>query len=87
MNFAGDTVTFTGKGYVLVRWQIVTTEGRVSSLVMPTWTGLKGKLFHVASGGGKRMDDVMADGTSGLGSPATGFDTLPSGAQHMWQNE
>ncbi|WP_459181456.1 RNA polymerase sigma factor [Streptomyces sp.] len=87
MNFAGDTVTLKGRGYVLVRWQIVTTGGRVGSLVMPTWTGLRGKLFHVASGGGKRMDDVLSDGSSGLGSPATGFDTLPSGAQQMWQNE
>ena len=58
---------------------------------MPTWTGLTGELFHVASGGGRRMDDATsgsgATASTGMGSPTTGFDTLPAGAQQMWQNE
>ena len=57
---------------------------------MPTWTGLKGKLFHVASGGGRRMDDPLAGsdgGTTGMGGPATGYTVLPAGTQQMWQNE
>jgi RNA polymerase sigma factor (sigma-70 family) len=88
MNHRGDNVTFTGKGYILVRWQI-SPQYRPGALVMPAWTGLKGKLFHVASGGGRRMDDpTSADGrTTGMGGPDTGYTVLPDGAQQMWQNE
>ncbi|MDX3838480.1 RNA polymerase sigma factor [Streptomyces europaeiscabiei] len=88
MNHRGDNVTFTGEGYVLVRWQI-SPQYRPGGLVMPSWTGLKGRLFHVASGGGRRMDDpTSADArTSGMGGPATGYTVLPDGTQQMWQNE
>ncbi|MFD9107607.1 RNA polymerase sigma factor [Streptomyces bottropensis] len=88
MNHRGEHVTFTGEGYVLVRWQI-SPQYRPGGLVMPSWTGLRGRLFHVASGGGRRMDDpVSADGrTSGMGGPATGYTVLPDGTQQMWQNE
>ncbi|WP_200303463.1 sigma-70 family RNA polymerase sigma factor [Streptomyces adelaidensis] len=88
MNHRGDNVTLTGKGYVLVRWQI-SPQYRAGALVMPAWTGLKGKLFHVASAGGRRMDDpTSADGlTSGMGGPDTGYTVLPDGTQQMWQNE
>ncbi|MEW1929554.1 sigma-70 family RNA polymerase sigma factor [Streptomyces sp. NPDC088360] len=85
-----DTVTLRGRGYALVRWQILPNQ-RAGALVMPTWTGLKGKLFHVASGGGRRMDDQMPTATdrphTWMGSPDTGFAVLPDGAQQMWQNE
>ncbi|MFE6157994.1 RNA polymerase sigma factor [Streptomyces sp. NPDC056486] len=90
MVHRGDTVTLRGCGYALVRWQILPGE-RAGALVMPTWTGLQGKLFHVASGGGRRMDDQMPTATdrphTWMGSPATGFTVLPEGAQQMWQNE
>ncbi|MEU9436715.1 sigma-70 family RNA polymerase sigma factor [Streptomyces sp. NPDC048252] len=89
MNHRGDGVTLSGQGYVLVRWQI-SPQYRSGALVMPSWTGLKGKLFHVASGGGRRMDDpVSATDTTatGMGSKATGYTVLPSGTQLMWQNE
>jgi len=89
MNHRGDSVTLTGQGYVLVRWQI-SPQYRSGSLVPPSWTGLKGKLFHVASGGGRRMDDPVSttDTTAtGMGSTTTGYDVLPSGTQQMWQNE
>ncbi|MGI5458372.1 RNA polymerase sigma factor [Streptomyces sp. CA-249302] len=89
MNHRGDSVTLTGQGYVLVRWQI-TPSSRSGSLVPPSWTGLKGKLFHVASGGGRRMDDPVSttDTTAtGMGSKETGYDVLPAGTQQMWQNE
>ncbi|RPE40323.1 RNA polymerase sigma factor (sigma-70 family) [Streptomyces sp. Ag109_O5-1] len=89
MNHRGDSVTLSGQGYVLVRWQI-SPQYRAGSLVMPSWTGLKGKLFHVASGGGRRMDDrVSTTDTSatGMGNSAVGYAVLPSGAQQMWQNE
>ncbi|MFG3033870.1 RNA polymerase sigma factor [Streptomyces sp. NPDC048253] len=89
MNHRGDGVTLSGQGYVLVRWQI-SPQYRSGALVMPSWTGLKGKLFHVASGGGRRMDDpVSATDTTatGMGSKATGYTVLPSGTQQMWQNE
>ncbi|MFJ5228127.1 sigma-70 family RNA polymerase sigma factor [Streptomyces sp. NPDC088400] len=87
----GDTVTLSGSGYFLVRWQIMPGQ-RSGALTMPTWTGLRGKLFHAASGGGKRMDDEQpgqeGDGPhTAMGSPATGFAVLPAGAQQMWQNE
>ncbi|MFD9329548.1 RNA polymerase sigma factor [Streptomyces sp. NPDC060065] len=85
----GETITLSGVGYFRVRWQILPGE-RPGDLVMPTWTGLDGKLFHVASGGGHRMDDVQpgsTDGTTWMGGPSTGLAVLPSGTQQMWQNE
>ncbi|MGP4047168.1 RNA polymerase sigma factor [Streptomyces sp. 2A115] len=89
MQHRGDSVTLSGQGYVLVRWQI-SPHDRPGGLVMPTWTGLRGKLFHVASGGGRRMDD--AGGTrsgygTGMGGPDVGYTVLPEGTQQMWQNE
>ncbi|MFI1035029.1 RNA polymerase sigma factor [Streptomyces sp. NPDC020951] len=89
MNHRGDSVTLSGQGYVLVRWQI-SPQYRPGNLVMPSWTGLKGKLFHVASGGGRRMDDSVSstDRTAtGMGSTTTGYLVLPPGTQQMWQNE
>ncbi|MFD8304819.1 RNA polymerase sigma factor [Streptomyces sp. NPDC059690] len=89
LNHRGDAVTLTGTGYVLVRWQI-SPQYRPGGLVPPSWTGLKGRLFHVASGGGRRMDDPVGgtDPTAtGMGSKATGYDVLPAGTQQMWQNE
>ncbi|MEU9154863.1 sigma-70 family RNA polymerase sigma factor [Streptomyces sp. NPDC048417] len=89
LNHRGDHVTLTGRGYVLVRWQIAPLS-RAGSLVMPSWTGLKGRLFHVASGGGRRMDDRISStdtSSTGMGSSATGYAVLPAGTQQMWQNE
>ncbi|MGW0831324.1 RNA polymerase sigma factor [Streptomyces prunicolor] len=89
MNHRGDNVTLSGQGYVLVRWQI-SPQYRSGALVMPSWTALKGKLFHVASGGGRRMDDPVSttDTTAtGMGNTTTGYDVLPTGTQQMWQNE
>ncbi|WUU18472.1 sigma-70 family RNA polymerase sigma factor [Streptomyces sp. NBC_00663] len=86
MQHRGETVTLSGQGYVLVRWQIA-PQDRSGSLAMPTWTALKGKLFHVASAGGRRMDDATGPGTTGMGGPDTGFTVLPAGTQQMWQNE
>ncbi|MGY1497217.1 RNA polymerase sigma factor [Streptomyces sp. QTS52] len=89
MNHRGDSVTLTGQGYVLVRWQI-SPQYRAGSLVMPTWTGLKGRLFHVASGGGRRMDDRVSatdSSATGMGNSTTGYAVPPAGTQQMWQNE
>ncbi|MEU0387253.1 RNA polymerase sigma factor [Streptomyces chartreusis] len=90
MQHRGDSVTLSGRGYVLVRWQI-SPKYRPGALVMPTWTGLKGKLFHVASGGSRRMDDPLpgAPGgyATGMGGPDIGYAVLPPGTQQMWQNE
>ncbi|MFI6735430.1 RNA polymerase sigma factor [Nonomuraea sp. NPDC050451] len=82
----GDYVTISGRGYVQVRWGIL-YRNRVGPFLPATWTGLKGKLFHVASGGGRRMDDEQAPGVTWMGSPETGFVRLPRGQQQMWQNE
>ncbi|NUW31629.1 sigma-70 family RNA polymerase sigma factor [Nonomuraea sp. SMC257] len=82
----GDYVTITGRGYVQVRWGIL-YRNRIGPFVPATWTGLKGRLFHVASGGGRRMDDEQAPGVTWMGSPETGFVRLPAGQQQMWQNE
>jgi hypothetical protein len=57
---------------------------------MPSWTGLTGKIFHVASGGGERLDDQIpgaAAGTTGMGDPTHGHAELPGGAQQMWHFE
>ncbi|MEU8754274.1 sigma-70 family RNA polymerase sigma factor [Streptomyces chartreusis] len=86
MQHRGEAVTLSGQGYVLVRWQI-SPQSRPGALVMPTWTGLKGELFHVASGGGRRMDDTTGPDTTGMGGPATGYTVLPDGTQQIWQNE
>jgi hypothetical protein len=90
LNHRGDGVTLTGRGYVLVRWQI-SPKYRPGGLVMPAWTGLRGRLFHVASGGGRRMDDPLPgtpDGyATGMGGPDIGYAVLPDGTQQMWQNE
>ncbi|MCD7444056.1 sigma-70 family RNA polymerase sigma factor [Streptomyces lincolnensis] len=89
MNHRGDSVTFTGRGYVLVRWQI-SPQYRAGSLVMPTWTGLDGRLFHVASGGGRRMDDPVSStdpSATGMGNATVGYAVPPPGTQQMWQNE
>ncbi|MFI9764590.1 sigma-70 family RNA polymerase sigma factor [Streptomyces sp. NPDC051963] len=91
MQHRGESVTLSGQGYVLVRWQI-SPDDRSGGLTVPTWTGLKGKLFHVASGGGRRMDDVIGDGSdrgyvTGMGGPDIGYTVLPDGTQQMWQNE
>jgi hypothetical protein len=89
MNHRGDGVTLTGRGYVLVRWQI-SPQYRAGSLVMPSWTGLKGRLFHVASGGGRRMDDPVSAtdaSATGMGNSTVGYAVPPAGTQQMWQNE
>ncbi|MFE8964471.1 RNA polymerase sigma factor [Streptomyces iakyrus] len=90
MQHRGDRVTLTGRGYVLVRWQI-SPRSRPGALVMPSWTGLKGRLFHVASGGWRRMDDPLPGApngyATGMGGPDIGYAVLPPGTQQMWQNE
>ncbi|MFH8900250.1 sigma-70 family RNA polymerase sigma factor [Streptomyces coeruleorubidus] len=90
MQHRGDSVTLSGRGYVLVRWQI-SPHARPGAVVMPTWTGLKGKLFHVASGGSRRMDDPLPGApngyATGMGGPDIGYAVLPPGTQQMWQNE
>lgn len=89
MFWRGQNVTITGTGYFRVRYEIAWFN-RTGGMVMPTWTGLQGKLFHVASGGGRRMDD-HGDGqpadTTWMGNPKAGYVTLPTGAQQMWNNE
>lgn len=90
MQHRGDSMTLSGQGYVLVRWQI-SPHARPGAVVMPTWTGLKGRLFHVASGGSRRMDDPLPGApngyATGMGGPDIGYAVLPPGTQQMWQNE
>jgi hypothetical protein len=85
----GENVTYQGRGYLFVEYQLSFTE-RSGNLVLPSWTGLRGKLFHVASGGGRRLDDAVPGAAATdtyLGDPQHGYDALPSGAQPMWQHE
>ncbi|MEW1718000.1 sigma-70 family RNA polymerase sigma factor [Streptomyces sp. NPDC093109] len=85
----GEWVTVRGTGYFTVRWDLMYGE-RPGALTMPSWTGLTGKLFHVGSGGGHRMDDVQPGAGTGhtwQGNPDDGRITLPSGAQMMWREE
>ena len=86
LDHRGDHLTVTGRGYLLVRWQLPT----LGQIFPPTWTGLDGRLFHVASGGGRRMDDLKPGTTvagTWMGDRDQGYDTLVPGAQQMWQNE
>ncbi|WP_329060331.1 RNA polymerase sigma factor [Streptomyces sp. NBC_01429] len=85
----GEWVTIRGTGYFTVRWDLMYME-RPGGLTMPSWTGLRGELFHVASGGGHRMDDAQPGTPSGhtwQGNPDEGSIDLPSGAQVMWRDE
>jgi RNA polymerase sigma factor (sigma-70 family) len=87
LNPRGENLRISGRGYFFVRWQVTVFPGGIA---MPTWTGLSGKLFHVASGGGRRMDDMQpgtTDAHTWLGNRPLGYATLPAGAQQMWQNE
>jgi RNA polymerase sigma factor (sigma-70 family) len=90
MFYRGDKITVTGRGYFRVRWEIAFFN-RPGLLRMPTWTGLQGKVFHVASGGGRRMDDTVPGATdlphTWMGTPSQGYITLPTGTQQMWNNE
>ncbi|WP_433476162.1 RNA polymerase sigma factor [Spirillospora sp. CA-142024] len=89
MVHRGEQLTVAGKGYFQVRWQVAFAQ-RAGHMQMPTWTGLKGRLFHVASGGGHRMDDAKPGQSSAhtwMGQPDAGYAVLPGGAQQMWQNE
>ncbi|MEJ3746069.1 sigma-70 family RNA polymerase sigma factor [Actinomycetes bacterium KLBMP 9797] len=89
MEHRGDTVVIRGRGYVRVRYQIG-YKNRAGSMAMPTWTGMRGKLFHVASGGNRRMDDSGLGAPAGytwMGDPEKGYVVLPPGAQQFWQNE
>ncbi|TMR99831.1 RNA polymerase sigma factor [Nonomuraea basaltis] len=81
INHRGDYVTLTGRGYFQVRWGVL-YRNRAGDFPPATWTGLKGKLFHVASGGGRRMDDESSPGVTWMGPVK-----LPRGHQQMWQNE
>ncbi|KAJ5646177.1 hypothetical protein N7490_002549 [Penicillium lividum] len=58
MFWNGQNVTLTGTGYFQVCWEAAYFIS-YGEMVPPRWTGLSGKLFHVASGGGDRMDDWM----------------------------
>jgi RNA polymerase sigma factor (sigma-70 family) len=75
---AGDSVTLRGSGYVRVQWDIV-TSGPAGPLAMPTWTG--GTVVHVASGGGRRLDDPVG------GVTALAGDSLPTGVGPIWRDE
>ena len=85
----GEQVTFRGRGYLRIEYQIAYTQ-RSGGLVPPSWTGLTGRLMHVASGGGVRLDDPVPGqpaGTTFMGTPAVGYTVLPAGAQQMWKFE
>jgi len=85
----GQYATYRGRGYLRIEWSVAYTQ-RVGPVAMPPWTGLAGELFHVASGGGQRLDDPIPGapaGTTGMGDPAHGRSVLPAGAQQMWHFE
>ncbi|KAH7250838.1 hypothetical protein B0J15DRAFT_496949 [Fusarium solani] len=97
MMWTGSNVTLSGLGYFKVRWEVAWFNS-VGQIRPPTWVGLEGKLFHVASGGGHRMDDERksADCTWAGCDQCTWMgcidrpdkkDSLPDGMQQMWQNE
>ncbi|PZG03007.1 RNA polymerase sigma factor [Micromonospora deserti] len=85
----GEWATYRGRGYLRIEFAVAFTQ-RTGMVTMPSWTGLKGKLFHVASGGGRRLDDQIPDapaGSTGMGDPSHGYAILPDGAQQMWALE
>lgn len=85
LSRAGDGVELYGRGYFRIRWD-VTGSGPDGVLIPPTWTTLRGRLFHVASGGGHRLDDPLPGASGGDGS-ATRKVPGPTGAPQPWQVE
>lgn len=84
----GEYATVTGGGYIRVRWEIAWfNRTSPTQLTAPRWTGLTGKIFHVASAGGHRLDDRKKGKTYSWMGPTSQLVTLPSGMQQMWQNE
>lgn len=83
-----EYLNITGTGYFVIRWEIAWFN-RIGQLSPPTWTGLDGKLFHVASGGGRRLTDAhdSTNATYTWMGPQNKRITLPEGYQQMWQNE
>lgn len=89
MIHRGEFATYRGRGYLRVEFAVAFTQ-RVGTVTMPSWTGLKGRFFHVASGGGRRLDDQIVGapaGSTGMGDPAHGYAVLPRGTQQMWHFE
>ncbi|GAA4449153.1 RNA polymerase sigma factor [Phytohabitans houttuyneae] len=84
----GQRLTLTGRGYFAVRWHVAFYRCG-GEIAMPTWTGLFGKLFHTASGGGRRLDDSVpgAGELTWMGVRHRDPARLPAGAQQMWQVE
>ncbi|MEU4245339.1 sigma-70 family RNA polymerase sigma factor [Actinoplanes sp. NPDC026619] len=85
----GQWVTYRGRGYLRIEFSAAYTQ-RAGAIALPSWTGLRGRLFHVASGGGRRLDDQIpdaAEGTTGMGDATHGHAVLPAGAQQMWHFE
>ncbi|EPE05324.1 ecf subfamily rna polymerase sigma factor [Ophiostoma piceae UAMH 11346] len=77
---------YPGKGYFWARYGIALFD-RIEPIIAPSWAGLSGKLFHVASNGGRRIDDLTGASPScnWMGCDG-GQDTLLAGMQQMRQN-
>jgi hypothetical protein len=85
-----EYVTLQGTGYFQIRWEPEYWKG-LGEIILPTFTGRRGTLLHVASGG-RRFDDVYTHsgaepGQSMLGRPSVGYQTLPAGTPMLWHNE
>lgn len=90
LMYRDSNVVLSGKGYFQIRYEIAYFN-RPGQMVMPTFEAKKGSAFrHVASAGGRRMDDRKPGAPKGhtwMGNPEEGYITLPKGAEQMWQNE
>ncbi|WP_156348221.1 hypothetical protein [Sphingomonas sp. Leaf34] len=84
----GEFVTLKGQGYFRVRNEIEYWKkpGRVDKL---GFHNVEGKLLHVASGGGRKVNDewVNEPGRSELGRPGYRSSYLSRGVKPEWRNE
>ncbi|MBY6239713.1 hypothetical protein [Methylosinus sp. Sm6] len=83
----GDFMTLEGRGYFRVRLEIEYWFGH-GEVGATNFTSVEGELIHVASGGGKKVDDKYSSKSEQnmLGRPDKGFSRVTAD-ETPWMNE
>ncbi|WP_416463628.1 hypothetical protein [Sphingomonas sp. VDB2] len=84
----GEFITLSGRGYFQIRTEIEYWH-RSGEIKPIRFRGQKGNLLHVASGGGRRLDDEWPSepGRNAFGRPGMKRSYMASGARIPWLNE